>query len=351
MSSTVLRARGVQRFYEGRRVVDVDELHVRSGEIFAILGANGSGKSTLFRLLLRVERADAGVIEFLGVRMAGVFQKPFLFSGSVRDNIAFGLKGRPDRHERVVAAARSLGIEPWLPRSVRHLSGGEAQRVALARALAIEPDVLLLDEPTANLDIVIKRSFRQDVTHAARTHAGAVVLITHDPTEAFSLADRIAVLEHGRVVQLGTPDELLADPRTTFVASFTGAELLLDGTISALADGLALVDVAGTPVWAMLPPEGSWIPEMGARAHVAYRAEDVMISTAGAHAEVSARNQYKLRIANMAGTGGLMRLRLEGEVSLNALITRTSVESLGLRRDEWVIAHIKATALRAMRAL
>lgn len=351
MSSIVLGARAVQRSYEGRRVVDVDELDVRSGEILAILGANGSGKSTLFRLLLRVEQPDAGVIEFVGDRMAGVFQKPFLFSGSVRDNIAFGLKGRADRDARVAAAAQSLGIEPWLPRSVRQLSGGEAQRVALARAIAIEPDVLLLDEPTANLDIVIKRSFRQDVEHVARTHAGAVVVITHDPTEAFALADRIAVLEQGRIVQLGTPAELLDDPRTTFVASFTGAELLLDGIIAAIADGLALVDVAGTPVWAMLPPDASWLPEPGARAHVAYRPEDVMISTADAHTEVSARNQYKLRLANMTGSGGLMRLRLEGPLHLNALITRTSVESLGLRRDEWVIAHMKATALRAMRAL
>lgn len=351
MSAPLLRAEGLRRSYHRRLVLDLDTLEVRAGEILAVLGANGSGKSTLFRLLLRVEQADSGTIQFAGNTMAGVFQRPFLFTGTVRDNIAFGLRGRADRDARIAAAARSLGIEPWLPQSVRRLSGGEAQRVALARAIAIQPDLLVLDEPTANLDILIKRSFRQDIEHAARAHAGAVVLITHDPAEAFALADRIAVLDAGKIVQTGTPEELLDDPRTPFVASFTGAELLLDGVVAAVAEDLVLIDVGGSTVWAMLPPDGSWAPTVGMRAHVAYRPEDVMISTADAAMEVSTRNQFRLRIAALTGSGGLVRLRLDGPLQLSALVTRTSVESLGLRAGRDVNAHMKATALRALRAV
>ena len=364
MSETMLSARGVTRIYNGRTVVAIDELYVERGEVLAVLGPNGSGKSTLFRMLSLIETPDAGEIHYEGRRMqrgdgrgriVGVFQQPFLFSGTVRSNIAFGLKTNgitaEDREPRVLAAAEAFGLRPLLDESVRNLSGGEAQRVALARAIALQPSVLLLDEPTSNLDVLVKRTFREDVERAARTFAGAVVLITHDPAEAFGLADRIAVMDSGRIVQSGTPESLLDDPRTPFVASFTGAELLLDGIVTTVAEDLVHVDVAGSMIWATVPRDHSWTPSRGMRAHVAYRPEDVMISAPDAPAEVSARNQFRLRIAGMTGSGGLVRLRLDGSVQLVALVTRNSVESMGLRPGRDVIAHMKATALRVLRAV
>lgn len=350
MSGRLLQARGLRRSYDGRAVVDVADIAVDRGEVLAVLGTNGSGKSTLFRLLMRIERADSGDIEFSGKTMAGVFQRPFLFSGTVRDNIGFGLKRAADRAARIEAVAEAFGVAALLDTPVRKLSGGEAQRVALARAVAIQPDVLLLDEPTANLDILIKRSFRVDIERAARTHAGAVILITHDPAEAFALADRVAVMDGGRIVQTGTPEELLADPRTAFVASFSGAELLLDGEIAAVADELVHVDVGGAMVWAVVPADHDWNPAVGMRVHVSYRPEDVMISVPDAGLETSARNQYRLRIIALHESGGLVRLRLDGTVQLNALITRASAEHLGLKAGMQVIAHMKATALRALRS-
>jgi molybdopterin-binding protein len=273
-----------------------------------------------------------------------------LFSGTVRDNIGFGLRGDPDRTKRGDAIARELGLTTLLNASVRTLSGGEAQRVALARALVLQPDLLLLDEPSASLDVLVRRAFRDDVQRSARTHAGAVLLITHDATEAFTLADRIAVMEAGRIVQTGTPVELLEGPRSAFVASFTGAELLLDGVVAAVADQLVHVDVGGTLIWAVQSHEGDWRPERGQRAHVSYRPEDVMISVPDNTLEVSARNQFRLRIASLGGSGGLVQLRLEGALTLSALLTRTSVEALGLVPGKEVIAHMKATALRVLRA-
>jgi molybdate/tungstate transport system ATP-binding protein len=250
----------------------------------------------------------------------------------------------------VADVARELGIESLLGVHVRTLSGGEAQRVALARAVVLQPDVLLLDEPSANLDVLVQRTFREDVQRSARHRAGAVVLITHDAAEAFGMADRIAVMEKGRIAQIGTPADLLDDPRNAFVATFTGAELLLDGTVAAVADELVHVAVGGALIWAVLPADAGWAPEPGARAHVSYRPEDVMISVPDSAIEVSARNQFRLRIAALSSSKGLVQLRLEGALRLSALLTRTSVEALGLETGKEVVAHMKATALRAWRA-
>src|SRR5690606_397599 len=136
--------------------------------------------------------------------------------------------------ERAARAADALGwldLERFADASVHQLSGGEAQRVALARALVLEPAVLLLDEPTSNLDVAVRRRFRRDFERTARARAGAVVLITHDATEAFGLADRVAVLQDGRILQEGTPDEIVLRPASPFAAELTGAELLLHGVV------------------------------------------------------------------------------------------------------------------------
>ena len=257
MSEALLRGESLRRVYQGRSVVDGVTLAVRPGEVLAVLGPNGAGKSTLFRLLLLLERADEGRI-LLGRRevrpgdreaarrLAGVFQRPFLFSGSVRDNVAYGLRVRRlplrEREARVEEVLTLLGLERLAGAPVQTLSGGEAQRVALARAIAPRPDVLLLDEPTANLDVTVKRRFREDLERLVRTQTGGALLITHDPADAFALADTIAVMEGGRIVQVGPPETLVLEPSTPFVAAFTGAELLLDGIVRGEEDGLLVVE-------------------------------------------------------------------------------------------------------------
>src|SRR5690606_27891674 len=187
-----------------------DALALHPGEVLAVLGPNGAGKSTLFRLLLLLERANEGRVVFDGRevrpgdrvarrRMAGVFQRPCLFDGTVERNVAFGLAARGvPRHERAARVAEALewlGIGAYARSPVHALSGGEAQRVALARALALRPDVLLLDEPTANLDVSVRRRFRDELAPLVRARTRAALLITHDPGDAFALADRIAVIQ------------------------------------------------------------------------------------------------------------------------------------------------------------
>ena len=352
MSAALLAARALRQSYGGKRVVDVAELSISAGEVLAVLGANGAGKSTLFRLLLKLERPESGTVTSSG-RTAGVFQHPYLFDGTVADNIGYGLAGvnAAERRGRVKELAEMFGVSEMLDRHVRRLSGGEAQRVALARALAIHPDVLLLDEPTANLDAPLKRQFREDLLRSVRAHSRSALIITHDSADAFGLADRIAVMDRGRIVQTGTPDDILADPGTPFVAAFTGAELLLNGSVTEIADDLVYVVLTeGGAVWAALPPGRNWPAERGTRVHVAYRPEDVVISSVDTSIELSARNHFRLRVAALTGTAGLVRLRLEGHPPLSAVLTRTSCESLGIRPGGEVIAHLKAAALRALPA-
>ena len=357
----LIAATGIVRRYGGRAVVDGADLTVRDGEVLAILGPNGAGKSTLFRILLLLEAADAGTIRVDGVparagdtdlmrRMAAVFQRPYLYDGTVRDNVGYGLRARGvgagERASGVSAALRLLELEHVADAHVRTLSGGEAQRTGLARALVLKPDLLALDEPTLNLDVTARRRFRETVADVMRTHARGAVLITHDPADAFALADRIAVMEHGRIVQTGTPAELVLEPGTAFVAEFTGAELLLRGTVMDRDGELVHVRLAGgSAVWAVA---GGSAMDVDSRVSVAYRPEDVTLAAGGN--ETSAVNRFDAVVDAVIPAGALVRVRLSGDVPLAALITARSMAALGLAKGTHVTAHLKATALRAFPA-
>jgi molybdopterin-binding protein len=366
LTRSLLGAEGLRQRYGSRVVVDIDRLTVGTGEVLAILGPNGAGKSTLFRLLLLLERAETGYITLSGKtvrkgdrsamrRLAGVFQKPHLFDGTVADNVSFGLRARrvsrKERRERVATALSWFGLEARARSHIRSLSGGEAQRVALARALVLEPEVLLLDEPTANLDVTVQRRFREDLERVARERTRGVILITHNPVDAFALADRIVLMEDGRIVQTGTPEELVLRPATPFAAAFTGAELLLDGVVTAVEDGLLAVRLAaGTVVWAAGKPSEAWPLRTGDLVHVAYRPEDIVVAPTAASTQTSAINRFDVTIRSMHQSDALVRVRLIGSIDLTALVTRRSADALGLAPGVRVEAHLKATAARAFAA-
>lgn len=359
----LLEANGLVRRQGARAVLDVERLTVERGEVLAIVGPNGAGKSTLFRTLLLLERPDAGEIRLEGIvmrhrdrrargRLAGVFQRPLLFTGTVRQNVAFGLQAAGIRgarqNERVDAALGWLELEGLAARPVHTLSGGEGQRVALARALVLEPQIVLLDEPTSSLDVSARRRFRQDLERVARHHAGSVVLVTHDAADAFGLADRIAVMHDGRIAQIATPDEIMLRPGTPFVAELTGAELLLQGVVETNAEGLAAIRVSPDLVlMAAVPHDVTLRP--GAPAAVAYRPEDVSLAGAGSAQETSAINRVAAQVETIVPAGALTRVRIRaaGGIVLTALLTRRSVTALGLSPGSEVTAHIKAAALHA----
>jgi tungstate transport system ATP-binding protein len=228
--SVQYRLAGLAQDYDGRRVLEIDRLEVARGEVLGIVGPSGAGKSTLLRLLNFLERPAAGTLEFDGQpvppdpplslvrRVTTVFQRPILLHRSVRDNVAYGLRlrGLP-ADGRVDEALARVGLGALAGAGAHKLSGGEMQRVALARALVLGPEVLLLDEPTANLDpynVGLIESIVQEQNQAQGT---TVVLVTHNVFQARRLASQVALLLEGRLVELAPAREFFetpADPRT-----------------------------------------------------------------------------------------------------------------------------------------
>jgi ABC-type sugar transport system ATPase subunit len=228
---------GVQKRFGGTPALDGVDLEAIDGELLVVVGPSGCGKSTLLRCIAGLEAVDDGVIQ-IGDRdvtrirpaarnVAMVFQSYALFPHlTVRENIAFGLVVREEPKAEVQArvgeASELVGVEALLDRRPFELSGGERQRVALARALVRRPDAYLLDEPLSNLDAGTRVQMRTELRRLHREVGATMLHVTHDQVEALTLGDRIAVMDEGRVRQVGTPDELYSRPRDRFVAAFLG---------------------------------------------------------------------------------------------------------------------------------
>ncbi|NMJ41414.1 ABC transporter ATP-binding protein [Roseomonas sp. JC162] len=246
MSAQGVDVEGVSFGYGATRVLEDVSLSIRKGEFFAFLGPSGSGKTTLLRLIAGFGTPDRGRILIGGRDMTRtppwsrnvglVFQNYALWPHmTVAQNVAFGLERRrvprAERDRRVRAALDMVGLAHLIDRRPAQLSGGQQQRVAIARTLAIEPEVLLLDEPLSNLDAALRAGVRQELVELQRRLGLTTILVTHDQEEANAAADRMAVLDGGRVLQMGTPTELYDRPANRFVASFLGTANLIDGTV------------------------------------------------------------------------------------------------------------------------
>lgn len=242
MADSIFCLRGVTRRYGPRLALSVGALDIAAGEILAIVGPSGAGKSTLLRLLNFLEPPTAGELRFEGERVAAgrpaaleqrrrvttVFQRPSLLRMSVRENVAYGLRlrGHADAVARAEAQLRRVGLAERAGDPAAHLSGGEAQRVALARALAIDPDVLLLDEPTANLDPANVRLIEATVLQDRRARGGACVWVTHNLAQARRVADRVALLLDGQLVEVAPMATFFGSPSDARTAAFTGGEMV-----------------------------------------------------------------------------------------------------------------------------
>ena len=233
-----VETRAVTKYFDAIRAVDGIDLIAREGEFLVLLGPSGCGKTTLLRMIAGLEKPTSGDI-LIGGRVvtalpprardvAMVFQSYALYPHlTVFKNIAFPLKAQGMRRdaigEKVAWAANMFGIAGLLSRKPRQLSGGERQRVALARALVREPVVFLLDEPLSNLDAKLRASARDELQQLQRRIGTTTIYVTHDQIEALGLGDRVAVLNAGKIRQIGSPEEIYAEPTDTFVATFIGA--------------------------------------------------------------------------------------------------------------------------------
>jgi iron(III) transport system ATP-binding protein len=294
----MIRLAGVSRRFGSVRAVDAADLEIGQGEFVALLGPSGCGKTTLLRLIAGFERPDEGTVELAGRAVAGpvwvapeqrrvgmVFQDYALFPHlTVGENVAYGVP-RSGRVRRVAETLALVGLSGQAGRYPHELSGGQQQRAALARALAPEPTVILLDEPWSNIDPLLRASMRDELAAILREAGVTVLLVTHEQEEAFSVADRIALMQAGRIEQTGAPEEIYYGPATRWAATFVGAANLLRGRVeqgrvrtavgsfvSPSQDGHEAVDVLVRPELLELLPNPSGVGEVVARQ---FRGHDV----------------------------------------------------------------------------
>lgn len=324
-------------------------LDVHPGEVLAVLGPNGSGKTSLLRCIAGLDPIEGGSIRLDDValddpgddifvppnhRSIGcVFQQYLLFDHlSALDNVAFGLRARgvrrADARGSALAHLRVLGLDDRADALPRELSGGQAQRVALARALAITPRVLLLDEPLAALDATTRRQVRRDLRHQLEAFDGIRILVTHDPVDAYALADRIAVFDDGSVAQIGTIAEITAHPRSGYVADLVGTNL-----VAGRLDEAGLVTDAGVRL--------AVVAEFTGPAFAVVRPRSITLSTAPP--DTSARNVFAGTVDEIDRLGDRVRIGIAGPLRLTAEITIGALDTLGLQPGEAVHAAVKAT--------
>ena len=324
-------------------------LHIKTGELVALLGPSGSGKTTLLRIIAGLETPDAGsgVVLFhqedmtlrdVGARRVGfVFQHYALFRHmTVFENVAFGLRVRPWRlrpkrseiKRRVLELLRLVQLEGLAGRYPSQLSGGQRQRVALARALAVEPKVLLLDEPFGALDAKVRRELRRWLRRLHDEMGITTVFVTHDQEEALELADRIAVMSQGRVEQIGTPEEVYEHPVSPFVYNFLGNVNLFHGRVSGGRLKIGESEFAADGHTDQ--------PDAAAVAYV--RPHDVEVSREGNGESILARVDH----VSFAGPFVHVQMtRRDSGEAIEAAITRDRWRELGLKNSEEVYVKLR----------
>jgi tungstate transport system ATP-binding protein len=350
----------------GATVLDVPSLSVFGGETLAVIGSNGAGKSTLLLALATILNASAGTVLFRGRpvgageaalpyrrKIVVAFQEPLLFDGTVAWNAAEGLRLRKvpaaESARRVGEMLEKLKIAHLAGRSARTLSGGEAQRVSLARAFAVNPEVVFLDEPFSGLDPESREGIVDDLEMTLRESGTTAVFVTHDRVEALRLGDRIAVMNGGRIAQIGTPDEVMNRPADGNVASFVGVETVLDAFVVAADAGMFVARV-GTPGTSGPTPsvEAVGTCGIGDRVLLCIRPENVTLSPPGGSG-TSARNAFPGIVSKVTPQAAVHRVVVDCGVLLSALVTTHSVVELGLVPGRPIVASVKATAIHAIR--
>lgn len=325
--TTHLSAEGIRKSFGDKTVLDGLSLSVQGGELMALLGPSGCGKSTLLRIVAGLLPQDAGSVRIEGKDMENtparergvgfVFQDYALFARmTVLENVSFGLRIRgvrgSERTRKAAAMIDLVGLSEEADRPVDRLSGGQRQRVALARALAVEPSLLLLDEPLSALDVKVRERLRREIKAVQKTVGIAAVIVTHDQEEAMELGDRIAVMNEGRIEQIASPRDVYQEPATEFVARFIGDVNVLPGQMyrgNAFAGSLVIRMDGGKT-----PREGSWVK-------VILRPEDVSILPPGS--PEAGQTRAEVDSVSFQGTSLRVALATEEGYRLTALLLRS----------------------------
>jgi len=357
---TILDVKNLQVKRGGVSVLDISHLEVPERKILCLIGPNGAGKSTLLLALSCLLKSFQGEIIFRGQmvgsnhtvfnyrrNLAMVFQEPLLFDTTVFENVASGLKIRGMGHDeiRLVVAdyLERFGISHLVDRAARKLSGGEAQRTSLARAFAIRPEIIFLDEPFSSLDPPTRESLMEDLERILRETQTTAVMATHDQMEALRLSDQIAVMNQGKIVQIGSPAEVMNNPVDEFVASFVGMETVFTGPVTKMYDSTFVVSVSGRDV------EAVGTVAVGETVVCFIRPENVTLSKGTSGEATSARNVFPGKIIKITPMGLFYKVHLDCGFPLASYVTHLSLENLSLREKGDIIASFKATAVHVIR--
>ncbi|MBE3093413.1 MAG: ABC transporter ATP-binding protein [Actinobacteria bacterium] len=364
MVSKILEIIGLEKKYNSGFSLKIDHLVTEENKILVMIGPNGSGKSTLIRLINLLESPDSGSIYFndklitgKGINkimsrkeMSTVFQEPLLFNTSVYNNILMGLEFRGKKisgsKEIFDYLIDKLKIKNLLKRNPRSLSGGEQQRVALARALILEPKLLLLDEPLANIDQLSREELRNDLFDILRATGRSTIYVTHDRNEAMIIADSIAVINEGRIEQFGPKDEVFRKPASEFIAKFVGVETLIEGIVAEYKDNVCRIKIAGckNDIFAVAASA-----DQGTKVTVAIRPEDVILYNIEVNpGSSSAMNSFMGEITEIQDLGIFKKVEIDCGFNLVSFVTRNSIERLGLAPGKKVLSSVKASSIHIL---
>ncbi len=353
MPSSV-EVQGLCKEYSGKQVLSNVSFRVERGEIFVLVGPNGAGKTTLLRILDFLEEPTSGKILFDGEptdysenamttlrrRMSLVFQKTVLFNMSVFDNVAYGLKVRgengADMERKAKAALELVKLRGLGTKNALALSGGEAQRVALAQALVTEPELLLLDEPTANLDPKSVSIIEEALSNVNQEKKITIIMATHNMLQAKNLAHKVAALNEGRIDRVGTFQEVFETP-SRFLADFARLENVFSGVSKVTGEGTSLVDVGeGLQIEAAFEKAG--------QVTLFVRPEDIILSSNPIVS--SARNSFEGRIVEVSDLGKIVKLRVRAGRDFMVQITKRSFNDMELNIDSKVFLAFKASSVQ-----
>ena len=344
----------ISKVYGNKIVLDSINLQIKEGEILALLGPNGSGKTTILKILAFVENPTSGEVKFQGetvnfkntekerLQSTLVFQKTTLFGTSVYSNIAYGLKLRKIPKEtcdkEVKKALELVKLEGFEKRPARKLSGGEQQRVAIARALVLKTKLLLLDEPTANLDPKNAGILEEVIDTVNRENKTTIVMATHNMFQAKKMPHRIALMDEGKITEVGTPAEIFGKLSKN-LARFAAVENTFTGNAKATAAGTSKVDVGnGVQIEVTAQRQGAAV--------VFISPQDIILSKTAV--ESSARNVFKAKITEITDLHPLVKLKVDVGKPFTVQITKRSFSEMGLCLNAEVFITFKASSIHVL---
>lgn len=347
----IVELKDITRRYGEITALDGISLKIERGEAFTVVGPNGSGKTTLLRIMASIDKPTSGEVYFDGERVDDgnrdrmrarstmVFQKTAIFNTTVYKNVAYGLevRGLPKREvdTKVREALKTVKMEGHEGRPAKKLSGGEQQRVSLARALAVGAELLLLDEPTANLDPRNRSIIEEAISHVNRETETTVVMATHNMFQAESLTDRAALLLGGKTAEVGKTREIFGRPSER-LASFARLENVFSGVSKVLKEGTFIVDLGGSVRIEVAA-------EVSGRATVFVRPEDIILSKEPVAS--SARNSFRGSIVEISDLGPLVKVKVDAGRIFVAQITKRSLVELGFNIGSKAFLTFKASSV------